>query len=141
MTVSLSSGRGDPMAQLEGLERELGRRPALPLIALGLTGFGLILLVVLTIIAGVAYADNWGAGGDAARSAATFKPWFRMALLTAMGIMLTGIITMLLAIIARIWWVTTSNRMFFPVIVDARRGAEGRASRFVRRRADDKGGA
>ena len=99
-------------AGLRRLEEELGREPVLPRIALGIVGVGLLLLVTLTIIAGVAYADNVGAGVDSARSAFTFRPWFRIALLAGTGVILVGIITMLLAITVRIWWVTFANRTF-----------------------------
>ena len=115
---------------VERIEKELGRRPLLPLIALGMVGAGVVLIVVLTIIAGT-LSDNFGAGGDSELAARTFKPWFRMTLLTGLGVMLAGIVAMLLAISVRIWWVTFTNINYLPVIVDARRQAAGRPARFT----------
>ena len=122
---------GPPLVQR--LERALGTRPALPLIALAMVGFGLVLLIAITIVAGTL--------SDQARDAATVRPWFRMTLLTGLGVMLAGIITMLLAITVRIWWLMFANRAFLPVVVDARRRAAGRTPRYPRSAADAKEGA
>lgn len=116
--------------RLRRIEIALASQPALPRIAMGVVGFGLTLIIVLTVIAGF-LSDNFGAGVDSELAARTFRPWFRITLITAASVILVGIITMLLAITVRIWWVTFSNRTFFPVIVDARRARAGRAPRCV----------
>ncbi len=106
------------------------RRPRLPLIAMGIVVVGLLLIVALTISAG-AHSDNFndeGPGGTL--SALTFRPWFRIALLAGVGIILGGIIVMLLAIVARIRWLTFVLQRFAPLAADGRRQREGRAFRF-----------
>lgn len=148
--MPISTVLQDPVARLrESVEREAGppllrrveaglaRRPLLPLIALGITVVGLVLVVVLTVIAGF-LSDNFATEGELA--ARGFRPWFRITLLTATNLMLTGIVTMLLAITVRIWWVTVSNQTFFPVAVDARRVRAGRAARYASRSDGDQPG-
>ena len=125
---------------LQRIEAELGRRPIMPRVALGIAAAGLTLVVVLTILA-AAFTDNWAAGGGAALDAVVLRSWSRITLFTGAGIMLTGIITMLLAITARIWWVTFANAAFLPVVVDSRRKSAGRPPLFVRAPAAKNGGA
>ncbi len=115
---------------LRRIEEQLGRRPLIPLIGLGLVGAGLLLIVALTISAG-AQADNFTAGPEATLDAFQFRPWFRITLLTGVGILLIGIITLLLAITVRIWWVTYTNRILLPTILDAYRAREGKQPLFV----------
>lgn len=117
--------------RLRRIEVALAQRPALPLIALAVVGAGLTLIIVLAVIAGL-LSDNFGAGVDSELAARTFRPWFRITLITAAALILVGILTMLLAITVRIWWVTFSNQTFFPVIIDARRVRAGRAARYVK---------
>ena len=124
--------------RLRRIEEALARRPALPLIALVIVGSGLALIIVLTVIAGF-LSDNFGAGVDSELAARTFRPWFRITLITGASVILAGIVTMLLAITVRIWWVTYSNRTFFPVIVDARRARAGRAPRYGKTSQSDGG--
>ncbi len=115
---------------LRRIEAQLGRRPLMPLIGLGLTALGLLLIIALTISAG-AHADNFAAGPAATLDAVQFRPWFRITLITGVGILLIGIITLLLAIMVRIWWVTYTNRTLLPVILDAYREREGKPHVFV----------
>ena len=127
-----------PFGQVyQRMHDDLERRPVMPLVALGFLAAGVMLLVALTISAG-ALSDNFGGADEL--SARTFRPWFRIALLAAMGVLLTGIITMLLAISVRIWWVAHFNRTMIPVIVDARPHAAGRAPRYVVRTSEKDGG-
>lgn len=124
--------------RLRRIETGFAQRPALPRIALGIVVFGLFLIIVLTVIAGF-LSDNFGAGVESELAARTFRPWFRIALITGTAVILLGIVSMLLAITVRIWWITYSNRTFFPVIVDARRAHAGRASRYAKRSQSDGG--
>lgn len=88
------------------------------------------MIIALTISAG-AHAENFAAGPVATLDAVQFRPWFRITLLTGVGILLIGIITLLLAIMVRIWWVTYTNRTLLPVILDAYREREGKPHTFV----------
>ena len=115
---------------LRRIEEQLGRRPLMPLIGLAVTVAGLLLIIALTISAG-AHADNFTAGPEATLDAIQFRPWFRITLLTGVGILLIGVITLLLAIMVRIWWVTYTNRTLLPVILDAYRAREGKPPIFV----------
>jgi hypothetical protein len=115
---------------LRQIEEQLGRHPLMPLIGLAITGAGLLLVVALTISAG-AHADNFRGGPEATLDAIQFRPWFRITLLTGVGILLTGILTLLLAITVRIWWVTYTNRTLIPTILDAYRLREGKRPIFV----------
>ena len=126
----------DGASPVARIKTELGTRSRLPLVALAIVLGGLLLIVAITISAG-AFSDNFAAGGDAELSARTFRPWFRITLLTGVGVMLIGIIAMLLAIIARIWWFSFSNRTYLPVIVDARRRAAGRSPKFLTTKEDE----
>ena len=54
---SAESEAGPP--RLRRIEAALAQRPALPLIALAIVGFGLTLIIVLTVIAGL-LSDNFG---------------------------------------------------------------------------------
>ncbi|MEE9277933.1 MAG: hypothetical protein V3V06_05940 [Dehalococcoidia bacterium] len=119
---------------LDRLLTEIERRPLLPLVAVGIVLVGLALVVALTISAG-AHSDNFGQGPAATLQAVTFRPWFRIALLAGTGIALAGIIVMLLAIIARIRWLTFAQQRFLPVAIDVRRAKEGRAPHFLARSA------
>lgn len=116
---------------LQRIEAELGRRPTMPRVALGMVIVGLAVAVALTIVA-AAFTDNWSAGDLAAQGAMAFRSWFRIILMTGIAVSLIGIITMLLAITARIWWVTFANAAFLPVVVDSRRKSAGRPPLFVR---------
>lgn len=125
---------------LQRIEAELGRRPTMPRVALGMVTVGLAVAVALTIVA-TAFTNNWSAGDLAAQGAMTFRSWFRITLMTGIAVSLTGIITMLLAITARIWWVTFANAAFLPVVVDSRRKSVGRPPLFIRTSAAKNGGA
>ena len=127
-----------PFAQvIQRMHADLERRPWLPIVVLGFMAAGVALLIAMTISAG-ALSDNFGGADEL--SARTFRPWFRIALLATLGVLLTGILTMLLAITVRIWWVTHFNRTLIPVIVDARRRADGRAPRYVVQASEKDGG-
>ena len=114
---------------VDRINDEVRRRPRLPLIGMGIVVIGLLLIIALTISAG-AHSDNFGEGPGGTLSALTFRPWFRIALLAGTGIILGGIIVMLLAIVARIRWLTFVLQRYLPVAADGRRQREGRAFRF-----------
>jgi hypothetical protein len=111
------------------LAAEIGRRPKLPLVGLVVALFALAMIVALTISAG-AHSDNFGDGPAAEVTARTFRPWFRIALLSGVGVALTGIMIVLLAIVARIRWLTFTMQQLLPVVIDVRREREGRPARF-----------
>ncbi len=101
----------------------------LPFVGLAVVVTGLVIVIALTISAG-AHSDNFGDGPAAEVTARTFRPWFRIALLSGIGVALTGIIIVLLAIIVRIRWLTFTMGKLLPVVIDARRESEGRSARF-----------
>jgi hypothetical protein len=108
---------------------EIGRRPSLPLVGLAFVTIALTIVVALTISAG-AHSDNFSDGPAAEVTARTFRPWFRIALLAGIGVALTGIMIVLLAIVARIRWLTFTMQKLLPVVIDVRRESEGRSARF-----------
>ena len=114
---------------VERINDEITRRPLLPLVGMAIVVLGLVLIVALTISAG-AHSDNFSEGPGGTLSAVTFRPWFRIALLGSMALVLSGIIVLLLAIIARIYWLTVVQQRFLPVAADGRRQREGHAVRF-----------
>ncbi len=122
---------------LSRIEEQLGRRPIMPLIGLALTAAGLLLIVAVTISAG-AHADNFGGAPGAMLDAVQFRPWFRISLFAGLGLSLSGIITILLAIMVRIWWLTYTNRTLLPAIVDAVREREGKRPIFLAESGDEK---
>ena len=52
-------------------------------------------------------------------------------MIAGVGILLIGILTLLLAIMVRIWWVTYTNRTLLPAILDAYREREGKPHTFL----------
>ena len=108
---------------------EIDRRPKLPLVGLAIVVTALAIVIALTISAG-AHSDNFGEGPAAEVTARTFRPWFRIALLSGIGVALTGILVVLLAIIVRIRWLTFTMQQLLPVVIDGRRESEGRPARF-----------
>ena len=108
---------------------EIDRRPLTPVVGLAIVVAALVIVIGLTISAG-AHSDNFSEGPAAEVSARTFRPWFRIALLGGIGVALTGIIVVLLAIIVRIRWLTFTMEKLLPVVIDARRESEGRTARF-----------
>ncbi len=108
---------------------EIDRRPVLPLVGLAIVVLALMIVIGLTISAG-AHSDNFGEGPASEITARTFRPWFRIALLSGIGVALTGITVVLLAIIVRIQWLTFTMGKLLPVVIDARRESEGRSARF-----------
>ena len=74
---------------VDRINHAITRRPRLPLIAMGIVVLGLVLIVALTISAG-AHSGNFNDEGPAGTlSALTFRPWFRIALLAGVGILLS----------------------------------------------------
>ncbi len=108
---------------------EINRLPKLPLVGLAIVLIALVIVTALTISAG-AHSDNFGEGPAAEVTARTFRPWFRIALLSGIGVALTGILVVLLAIIVRIRWLTFTMQKLLPVVVDAQREHEGRRALF-----------
>ena len=115
---------------LRRIEATIGRRPLMPLIGVGLAATGLTLIVAHTISAGT-HADNFGGGPGEVLNAVQFRPWFRIALIASVGLLLSGIITLLLAVTVRIWWLSYTNQTLLPTAVDALRAREGKQPLFL----------
>ena len=118
------------------IEEANARRPLMPLVGLGLAATGLLLIVAITISAG-AHADNFAGAPGSVLDAVQFRPWFRISLLAGLGVVLIGILTILLSIMVRIWWLTYVNRTLLPAIVDAVREREGKRPIFLAESGDD----
>ena len=117
-------------AALRHIEATIAHRPRTPLIGVGLAATGLTLIVALTISAG-AHADNFGGGPGEVLNAVQFRPWFRITLIASVGLLLSGIITLLLAVTVRIWWLSYTNQTLLPTAVDALRVREGKQPLFL----------
>ena len=121
---------------LRRIEADLGRRPLMPLVGLGMAAAGLVFIIAITISAG-AHSDNFTGAPGSVLEAVQFRPWFRISLLAGLGVVLIGIVTILLSIMVRIWWLTYTNRTLLPAIVDTARQRGGKRPIFLAESGDE----